>query len=450
MSRFQTPTGMHDLLPDDFIWHDFVFKTLSRIADAYGFRRIDTPILEQEDLFSRGVGMTTDIVEKEMYTLRTRGRDRLALRPEGTAPIVRAYMQHGMKSWPQPVRLWYWGPMFRHERPQAGRFRQFWQAGFEVLGEEDAVADAEIILATLALLQESGLKRLSLQVNSIGCSQCRPVYRKALVGYLRPRASELCPNCRKRLKTNPMRVLDCKEEKCQRVIQDAPEILDYLCEACRVHLRAFLEYLEELQIPYFLNARLVRGLDYYYRTVFEIWPESDDQMERQKKDETAGEETTGPEGVRPRPGGSQSAIVGGGRYDPLFRLLGGKNVGAVGCSIGADRFIGALKEAGVHAPEPEKPQLFLVQLGDQAKKKAPALFEELRRAKFRVRASFSRDSIKSQLRIADKLGAPYVIILGQREVSDNTVILRSMATGSQENVRRDALIQKLREKLKKV
>lgn len=428
MPRYQTPPGMYDILPDVMRWHDHFLRILARIAETYGFSRIETPALEYDEVFIRGVGSATDVVEKQMYTFRTRGGDRLALRPEGTAGIVRAYLQHGMKSWPQPVRLWYFSSMFRHERPQAGRQREFWQGGLEILGEEDPVVDAEAVLVTTLVLNELGLKRFTTHVNSLGCSQCRPVYRKLLVGFLRARQTGLCANCRKRLRANPFRALDCKEERCQRITQDVPETVDHLCEACRAHLRSFLEYLEEMGIPYFVNARLVRGLDYYTQTVFEIFPERD-QTEVMS---------------------AQSALASGGRYDPLFRALGGKQHGGVGSALGVERIIAALQEEGVALSQPQPPQVFLAQLGDQAKRKAPVLFEELRRARFRIRASFGRDSIKSQLRIADKLQAPLVIILGQKEVSDNTVILRLMATGTQETVKRDALIQTLRDRLRKL
>jgi histidyl-tRNA synthetase len=418
---------MHDILPDEYHWYDLVERAVETIADAYGFGRIETPILEEEELFVRGIGSATDIVEKEMYTLRTRGGDRLALRPEGTAPIVRAYLEHGMRSWPQPVRLSYFGPMFRHERPQAGRYREFWQGGFEIIGSDDAVADAEIILVTMAMFEELGLKQLSLFVNSIGCNVCRPTYRKNLLGYLRPRQGELCADCRRRLKTNPFRVLDCKNERCLRVTHEAPETIDHLCESCRAHFRAFLEFLEEVRIGYVLDARLVRGLDYYSRTVFEVFPHNG-SLETMK---------------------AQGALASGGRYDNLFKILSGKTLGAVGVAIGVERTIAALKEAGMRPPESPKPHIFLAQLGEQAKRKAPALFEELRRARFRVRASFGRDSIKSQLRIADKLGVRYVLILGQKEVADGTIIVRSMETGSQEVVKREALVPFLRDRLRK-
>ena len=427
MARIQSPPGMHDVLPDAYRWVNYLETIFSRVAEAYGFSRMETTMAEFEEVFTRGIGTATDVVEKQMYTFRTRGRDKLALRPEGTAGIVRAYLQHGMRTWPQPVRLWYMGPMFRYERPQAGRYRQFWQAGFETLGEEEAIVDAEILVLTTLALRELGLKLFSVHVNSLGCGQCRPVYRKIFVGYLRSRQTQLCAQCRQRMKVNPLRVLDCKEERCRQVVEGAPETFDHLCEACRAHFRVFLEYLEELKVSYNVNSRIVRGLDYYTRTVFEVFPGSENETEKP----------------------SQSALVSGGRYDPLFRALGGRQTGGVGTAFGVERIIAALKEAGVELPTPQPPQVFLAQLGEQAKRKAPALFEELRQSRFRIRASFGRDSIKSQLRIADKLGAPFVIILGQKEVSDETVILRAMSTGAQETVKRSQLVQTLRERLRK-
>lgn len=417
---------MHDILPEDARWHDIVRQSFERTAESYRFGRIETPVLEQQEVFEKGIGAATDIVEKELYTLRTKGGDKLALRPEGTAPIVRAYIEHGMKSWPQPVRLWYYSAMFRHERPQKGRYRQFWQAGFEILGETDAVADAEIVLLTLSALKEVGLKNIALQVNSIGDKDSRLVYIKVLKNYLKKHKSELAPNDQKRIIANPMRVLDSKDERTQRALTDAPEILDYLNEPDRAHLRMLLEYLEELEIPYLLNPRLVRGLDYYSRTVFEVWPEVKE-----------GEEA-------PR----QSALASGGRYDTLFRPLGMRPLGAVGVAIGIERVIATLKEQGGNAPDEQKPELFLAQLGEQAKRKALPLYEELRTAKFRVQASFGRTSIKSQLRAADRVGAKYVLILGQKEVADGTVIVRSMARGAQETIKREKLIAALRRKLK--
>ena len=237
MAKIQTPPGMHDILPDEAVWFDYVHQVVADIAESYGFGRIETPALEHRELFSRGLGMATDIVEKEMYTLRTKGGDKLALRPEGTAPIVRSYIQRGMKAWPQPVKLWYFSPMFRHERQQAGRFRQFWQFGFEVLGEGDNAADAEVIHVFSIIFKTLGLSKYSVLINSLGCNLCRPYYKKVLSGFLRTRQNDLCLRCKDRMRANPLRVLDCKEERCMRVRVDAPEILDHLCDACRAHFR---------------------------------------------------------------------------------------------------------------------------------------------------------------------------------------------------------------------
>lgn len=418
---------MHDILPEDARWYLHVRSCMQETIEGHGFGRIDTPLLEDEQVFTKGVGAATDIIEKELYTLRTKGGDKLALRPEGTAPIVRAYLQHGMKTLTQPVRLYYDGQMFRHERPQKGRYRQMWQMGVEILGEKDAVSDAEAILVTMNALKEAGLKNLSLQINSIGSRESRLGYVKALKNFLRKRHGELAPADKKRLTSNPLRVLDSKDERTQRALSDAPEILDYLNESDRIHLRSVLEYLEELDIPYLVNPRLVRGLDYYSRTVFEVWPEPQE-----------GETLS-----------AQAALAAGGRYDDLFRLLGSKATGAVGSAIGIDRVVTALKEQEPDFITYEAPQIFLAQLGEQAKKKALPLYDELRSAGYSIRGSFGRSSIKSQLRIADKVGAPYVIILGQKEVADNTVIIRSMKRGTQNTVKRDVLIRELGRRMKR-
>lgn len=421
---------MHDLLPKDEAAWRFVFDTVRDIAFAYGFGRIETPVLEFEDLFTRGLGQATDIVEKEMYTLRTKGRDRLAMRPEGTASAVRAYVQHGMKTWPQPVKLWYFSPMFRHERQQAGRFRQFWQFGFEVLGEKDVAADVEIIRVLSVTLEALGLTQTALNINTLGCSQCRPYYKKVLAGYLRARKEQLCSNCKVRLKINPLRVLDCKEERCSQIAAQAPEILDHLCDECRAHFKSVLEFLDDLDLPYVLNSKLVRGLDYYSRTVFEIVPEED----ALKDDGGAAS--------------AQSAIIAGGRYDGLMKQLGAKDVGAVGGSGGVERILAALARNNVPLPKSPAPSVFVAQLGEKAKHQALLLFEDLRRAGIVARASFGRDSIKSQLRVAEKFAVPYVLIIGQQEALEDTVLMRAMHDGMQETVSRGEIVKILKERLR--
>ncbi|OHA46578.1 MAG: hypothetical protein A3A80_01785 [Candidatus Terrybacteria bacterium RIFCSPLOWO2_01_FULL_44_24] len=443
--HYFAPSGMHDILPQDQNVRNYVYETVSELASDYGFGRIDTPIVEQAELFSKGIGTSTDIVEHEMYFLKTKGGEVLALRPEGTAPIVRAYTEHGMHVWPQPVKLWYWGPMFRHERQQRGRFRQFWQYGFEVIGGEDAAIDAEVIQLMSNILKEFGLKDITIQINSIGCSQCRPYYKKALVHYYRPHIDKLCANCRRRIKVNPMRMLDCKDERCARFKQNAPQIVDHLCEDCRKHLKTLLEFLEEISLPYFLNPYLVRGLDYYNRTVFEIWPQEVVISEYKKGEGEAAKEDNQQSQSRESP--PKFALVAGGRYDNLVKILGGRPAPAFGAAAGVERIIYELKRRNLKIPEPRKPRVFLIQLGDLAKRKSLKLFEELRQSGIKIASSFGRDSIKSQLKLADKLGVDYTLILGQKEALENTVIVRDMHNGEQLTVQMPKLHDFLKARL---
>jgi histidyl-tRNA synthetase len=418
--KYQTPTGMHDILPEDQKYYKRIYDVVSSIADFYGFGKIDTPILEQEDLFLRGVGEGTDIVQKEMYSLKTKGGDQLALRPEWTAPIARSYIQHGMHSLPQPVKLWYFGPCYRHERPQADRYRQFWQFGFEILGEQTAVLDAQIIQIFYNILKELKLEDLMVQINSIGDNQCRPYYKKLLSGHLKSRESSLCPECKKRMKESVLRVLDCKEEKCQPIKTDAPQLLDHLCEECHAHFKEVLEFLDEAEIPYTLNSCLVRGLDYYTKTVFEIFNSS-----------------------------NNLALGGGGRYDKLVKLLGGRDTPAVGAAAGVERIVNLLKDQKIDILEEKKVQVFLAQLGDLARRKSLNLLEEFRKAGIGIAESFGRDSLKSQLNRADKIGAKYTLILGQKEALEGVVIIRDMDSGKQSIVKIEEAVKETKNKLKK-
>ncbi len=277
----QMPKGMHDILPEDYPFYQNFFETGEKIANYYGFQPIQTPHLEKVDLFTAAVGETTDIVEKQMYTLKTRGGDRLVLRPEGTAPVMRAYLKHGMHTRPQPVMLWYKGSFFRHENPQFGRFREFQTFGLEILGEENSIADATIIKVTATILEELGLKNYIVKINSIGDKECRNIYRKELSAYYRRRINQLCKDCKRRLKENPLRLLDCKEEGCKELKKDAPQMINYLCSECKNHFKEVLEILDTLNIPYLLDPYLVRGLDYYTRTVFEFFL---DEKEEQKEE----------------------------------------------------------------------------------------------------------------------------------------------------------------------
>ena len=422
--KFQSPTGMHDVLPEDQKYFQKIYEVCQDMANFYGFQKIETPILEETELFSKGIGLATDIVGKQMYSFRTKGGDYLTLRPEGTAPVVRAYIQQGMFNLPQPVKLWYFGPFFRYEHPQAGRFRQFWQFGFEIFGEESPVIDVQTIQIFYNILRELRLKNLIIEVNSIGDSQCRPYYKKLLVSYFRSRESALCADCRRRLRENPLRILDCKEEKCQPVKAQAPQMIDHLCEECHKHFREVLEFLDEIELPYHLNPYLVRGLDYYTKTVFEIFENTEE-------------------------GQKQGALAGGGRYDALVKLLGGKDTPASGGAAGIERIIALMKAKGIKFLEPAPAKVFLAQLGNLAKRKSLKILEDFRRQKILISESFGRDSLKAQLARANKIGAKYALILGQKEALEGTIIIRDMATGRQETVKLEKVVKEMEKRLKK-
>lgn len=422
--KFQKPAGMHDILPEEQSYFQKIYNVCENIANFYRFSKIETPMIEETELFSKGIGLATEIVGKQMYSFRTKGGDYLALRPEGTAPIVRAYIEQGMQNLPQPIKLWYFGPYFRYERPQAGRYRQFWQFGFEVLGEENPVVDAQIIQLFYNILKELKFKNLIIEVNSIGDSQCRPYYKKLLVNYFRSREAALCADCRRRLRENPLRILDCKEEKCQRQITQAPQMIDHLCEECHSHFKEVLEFLDEIELPYRLNSHLVRGLDYYTKTVFEIYEDSEE-------------------------GRAEGALIGGGRYDNLIKLLGGKEAPGVGASAGIERIINLMKTKAIKLPHPPAPKVYLAQLGNLAKRKSLKLMEDFRKAKIQVAESLGRDSLKAQLKIADKVGAEYTLILGQKEALEGTIIIRDMATGRQETVKLEKVVGEMKKRLKK-
>lgn len=424
---------MHDILPADQKYWERIRRAVREISAFYGFERIDTPIVEATELFVRSVGEETDIVTKELYSFKTKGGDELTLRPEGTAGVVRAYLEHGMVNLPQPVKLSYVGPMFRHESPQRGRYRQLWQFGFEVVGEADPVIDVQIMQLLSVVAAEVGLKNVLFRVNSIGCIACRPQYRKALTQFYRPKAVRLCRDCRRRITTNPLRLLDCKQEACVEIRRQAPQGVDHLCPACHSHFKSVLEFLDELQLPYHMDPFLVRGLDYYTRTVFELFPEEP--------------------GVVAKPDGEPSApapalaLGGGGRYDDLVELLGGKPTPAVGAACGIERWAQFLEDRGVRTVERGRPRIFLAQLGDLAKKKSLRLMEEFRKAGVAVAESLGRQSIKAQLRSAARHGVEFTLIMGQKETLDGTVIIREMNSGMQELVAIEKVVAETKRRL---
>lgn len=427
--KFQSPAGMHDILPQDQPFFQKVYNLAAQVANFCGFQRIDPPLVEQSELFSRGIGLSTDIIEKQMYVFRTKGGDYLALRPEFTAGIARSYIEHGMFNLPQPLKFYSSGPLFRQERPQAGRFRQFHQINFEVFGEESSVIDAQIIQIFYNILRELKFKDLMVEINSIGASCCRPYYKKLLGSYFRSRAPSLCADCRRRLKVNPLRILDCKEEKCQPVIAQAPQIVDHLCDECKTHFKEVLEFLDEIEIPYHLNPYLVRGLDYYTKTVFEIFSTPTPEVGEEKK--------------------QPLALAAGGRFDGLVKILGGKETPACGGAAGIERIIAALKERGKKEVVPAARKVFLAQLGNLPKRKSLRLFEEFRMAKVPITESLGKDSLKTQLRIADQVGADYALILGQKEALEGTIIIRDMRTGRQETVKLKKVVEEIKKRLKK-
>lgn len=414
--NLQSPKGTRDIIGEDFYAYQGLFEKIQEVAVYYGFQPIQTPILESEDVFLRGVGEHTDIAEKEMYNLKTKGGDRLVMRPEATAAIMRAYIEHGMQSLPQPVMLYNYGAFFRHENPQKGRLREFRQFGFEIIGTPKSIADVIVIRTIVDALEEIGLSDVCVEINSIGDPESRAAYLRALTNYYKKHADTICPTCKQRLKTNPLRVLDCKDERCQPIKAAAPESLNHLSAAAKKHFKEVLEYLDSADIVYRIDHTLVRGLDYYSHTVFEIkaTPPSEES------DESA-----------PAP----QAIAGGGRYDGLAKILGSKKpVPSVGAAIGIDRI---LNTEGVKTPKPrimKKPKVYFIQLGFEAKLKSLSVIKMLRKANIPIMQSLSKDSLGAQLGTAERLGAPYAIIFGQKEAMDGTVIVRNMDNRSQETV----------------
>jgi histidyl-tRNA synthetase len=420
-NMLQTPKGMHDILADEYVFYQSVFEKAEKVASYYGFQPIQTPILEKTELFTVGVGTATDIVEKQMYSFRTKGGDHLSLRPEGTAPVMRAYLEHGMHTLPQPVMLWYKGSFFRHENPQKGRTREFQQFSLEIIGEPKPIAEVIVIRVLKSIFEELDFPPLIVHINSIGDKECRPAYRKELVNYYRRKINNLCPNCKRRLKENPLRLLDCKEEKCIELKAGAPQMANHLCSSCKQHFREVLEALDSADIFYVLDNHLVRGLDYYTRTVFEIF-----------------ESTTVV---------NSNALAGGGRYDYLGKTLGKKDVAAVGVSIGVDRIVQLMHDKKILPKQKKQPKVFLIQLGNAAKYKSLEIIEMFRKAHLPLNQSISKDSLRGQLNLASKLNMAYALILGQQEVLKNSIILRDMKLGNQETINFRDLVEVIKKKI---
>ncbi|HZA27842.1 MAG TPA: histidine--tRNA ligase [Actinomycetota bacterium] len=408
LTDFQPPRGTQDLLPPSSDALEALAADAATLARRFGFRRVETPAFEHTELFTRGVGEASDIVTKEMYTFEDKGGRSLTLRPEGTAPVVRSFLANRQRL-PVPFKAYYVVPMFRHERPQAGRMRQHTQFGVEIIGSGSPLADVEVVTVGFRYLAGRGLSRLALHLNSIGDENCRPAYREVLIAFLKGRVDQLCQDSKERMLSNPLRVLDCKVEGCRKATEDAPRILDFLDDACREHFESVKEGLDEEGIPYVLDHRLVRGLDYYTRTAFEL--------------------------VSDVLGPTQSTLCGGGRYDGLAEVLGGEPTPGIGFGLGLERLLLAMEREGLRLPALEPLAVFLVALGEAAAKEARALLRALREQGVAADASLEDRPLKAQLKMADRTGARYAAILGEQELAEGLITVRRMADGHQERVK---------------
>jgi len=414
---YQAPRGTSDILPPEQSYWSYIKQKAAAICKLYSYQRIETPTFEDAHLFVRSIGEDTDIVEKEMYSFEDKGGDQITLRPEGTAPVCRAYVEHGMHNLPQPVRLYYIASIFRYERPQAGRYREHHQFGVEALGDADPALDAEVIDMAWQLYVNLGLKGLALSLNSIGCNNCRPPYLERLKTYYTQHKESLCADCKRRLAKNTLRLLDCKNPTCLALTEQAPRSIDYLCQECSEHFDQLKRYLNLLSLPFSLTHRLVRGLDYYTRTVFEIAPEGET--------------------------GAQAAIGGGGRYDNLIEQLGGRPAPAVGFATGIERLVLNMKKQEIAIPILPPPTVFVAYLGKDAKDEAIRLTARLRKSGISALASLNERSLKAQLKQANVSGVRYTVIIGDDEVKSKSVVLRNMAKGEQQAIPIDKLAEAL-------
>lgn len=413
----QIPRGTQDILPGQVEKWQLIEKKARELCARFQYHEIRTPIFEHTDLFLRSVGDTTDIVQKEMYTMEDRGGRSITLRPEGTASTVRSFVEQKMFGYAnQPIKLYYMGPMFRYERPQAGRFRQFVQFGVEALGSFDPAIDAEVIALAMSLYKELGLKKLKLIVNSLGDKESRNAHREALINHFQPRIGEFCSDCQNRLAKNPMRILDCKQDRGHELMKSAPAIIDYLNDESRVYFEKVQKYLTALDIPYEVDPNLVRGLDYYNHTAFEIMSDA--------------------EGF-----GAITTLCGGGRYNGLVEEIGGPETPGIGFALSIERFLAALDAEGVTLPIEEEIDCYLVSLGEDAKDYTVALVHQLRSAGFSAERDYLDRKIKTQFKAADRLQAKYVAVLGDDELKANKITVKTMATGEQTEIQLDLFIE---------
>ena len=406
--------GTRDILPGEIERWQHAEHVIRDVCARYGYREIRTPVIEREELFAKGTGESTDIVQKEMYVFEDRGGERVTLRPEATPSMVRAYVEHALEQALPTVKLFSFGPMFRYERPQKGRYRQFHQLDVEVFGVSDATVDAEVIEMAVALVRALGIDGTELVINSVGCRECRPGFGRALLGALGDRKPELCGDCRRRAETNPLRIFDCKVRACQPIVDALPHSTDYLCEGCAAHFAAVTRQMKELGLDYRISHRLVRGLDYYARTTFEVLGSAL---------------------------GAQNALLGGGRYDGLVRQLGGPDRAGIGFAAGLERLVLAMPEG----PGAAAPDVFVVALGEVARPAAHLLARDLRHAGVTTLVDYDARSLRAQMKRADRSGARRVLILGDDEIARGEVTVRDMGSGEQSAVARAAVVQRLSE-----
>lgn len=415
----KAPRGTKDVLPSEsYKWH-YLERIIREITELFGYKEVRTPVFEHTELFVRGVGDTTDIVQKEMYTFLDKGNRSITLKPEGTAGVVRAYIEHGLHNLAQPIKMYYITPVFRYENPQAGRLRQHHQFGVEVFGAKEASIDGEIIALAMELFHRLGLKELELNINSIGCPNCRPRYHEVLKKYLEDHLDELCQTCNTRYEKNPLRILDCKNKECGVIVKDAPIILDYLCQECSTHFEELQSFLSAANIDFKVNPMIVRGLDYYTKTVFEI---ISNQI------------------------GAQGTVCGGGRYDGLVKECGGPDTPGAGFGLGLERLLLALESQNLEIPQQEARDVYVVTIGQQARHKAFELLQVMRSNNILADMDHVGRSVKAQFKYADKANVSWVCILGEEELQNNQIKVRSMKDGSEELVSQDKVIDYLKSK----
>lgn len=412
----QAPKGTRDILPEDIAQWNYVEQKFSELCKKFGYKEIRIPVFEHTELFQRGVGDTTDIVQKEMYTFKDKGDRSITLRPEGTAGVVRSYIEHGMGSLPQPVKLFYQITAYRYENVQKGRYREFHQFGVELLGAADPSADVEVISMLALYFEQLGIKNLVLNLNSIGCPKCRSAYNEKLKAYLKEHLSSMCETCRERYERNPMRILDCKEEGCKLRIKDAPALLDHICDECRDHFSKVTTRLEAIGIPYNIDKGIVRGLDYYTKTVFEFVSKNI---------------------------GTQGTVCGGGRYDGLVEACGGAPTPGIGFALGVERLLLEMQSQGIELPKAETPHIYIGAIGEKAALMCERLAWQLRRNNIFCVKDIMNRSVKAQMKYADKLRAHYALILGDNEIENNKAQLKDMRTGETKDISLDTLIDRL-------